>query len=292
MAYKTVLVHCNDKARLGRVLNPAVEVADAFQAHLVGLSITPPVAIIPAGMPGAPDTVVVDEHCRAYRQANPEMKSVFEAMCRGRSLQPEWREIDAGTSSVADVAMEQAYAADLVVAGQADRKWAGSGYLDIVDRLVMGSGRPVLIVPNEGAQRSLGKKILVAWNSSREASRAAFDAMPLLQRASEVRCIWINPQSEEAQPNDTPAADICVALARHGVKCEAAEAVRPRTNVGSHPAHNRTGLGCRPARDGLLRPFALAGIRSWRRERLRPQAHDDPCSDVALICQSDRSRSR
>ncbi len=232
MAYKTVLAHCNDKARLGRVLSPAVEVANAFQAHLIGLSITPPVAIIPAGMPGAPDTVVVDEHCRAYRQANPEMKSVFESMSRGQGLRTEWRELDAGTRNVADVALEQAYAADLVVAAQADRKWAGSGLLDVADRLVIGSGRPVLIVPNEGAQRGLGKKVLVAWNGSREASRAVFDAMPLLQRAGEVRCVWINPQSEEAQPLDTPAADICVALARQGVKCEAAEAVRPRTNVG------------------------------------------------------------
>ena len=29
-----------------------------------------------------------------------------------------------------------------------------------------------------------------------------------------------------------PAADICTALARHGVRCEATEAVQPHTNVG------------------------------------------------------------
>jgi hypothetical protein len=48
MARKTVLAHCNDKARVRRVLDPAVEVAGAFQAHLVGLSITPPIVIVPA----------------------------------------------------------------------------------------------------------------------------------------------------------------------------------------------------------------------------------------------------
>lgn len=232
MAYKTVLAHCNDKARVRRVLGPAVEVAGAFQAHLIGLSVTPPIVIVPAGMPGTPETIVVDEHCQAYRKENPEIRAAFEAASRGQSLLAEWREVDAGTKSVADVGMEHAHAADLVVASQTDRKWAASGHLDIADHLVMGSGRPVLIIPNEGTQREFGKKILVAWNSRREAARAVFDAMPLLQRANEVKCIWINPQSEDATPRDVPAADICVALARHGVKCEAAEAVRPRTNVG------------------------------------------------------------
>jgi nucleotide-binding universal stress UspA family protein len=232
MAYKTVLVHCNDKARLDRVLHYAAEVAGAFQAHLVGLSVTPPAMIVPAGMPGAPETVVVEEHCRIYRQGNPEMKAAFEAAGRARSLPAEWREVDAGAGSVADVAIEHAHAADLIVAAQTDRTWAGSGHLDVADQLVMESGRPVLIVPNQGERKALGRKILVAWNARREAARAAFDALPLLERAAEVKCIWINPQSEEAVARDVPAADICAALARHGVECEAAETVRPCSNVG------------------------------------------------------------
>jgi nucleotide-binding universal stress UspA family protein len=238
MAYKTVLVHCNDKARLSRVLGPAVEVANAFQAHLLGLSITPPAVIVPAGMPGAPETVVVDEHCLLYRAENPAMKAAFEAMSLGQGFPTEWRELEAGTRSVADVAVEQAHAADLIVAAQTDRKWPGSGHLDVADRLVMGSGRPVLIIPNEGAPQGLGRKVLLAWNGRREAARAAFDALPLLQRAGEVKCVWINPQSEDVPPQDVPAADICAALARHGVKCEAAETVKPHASVG------RTLLDC------------------------------------------------
>jgi nucleotide-binding universal stress UspA family protein len=206
--------------------------AGMFQAHLTGLSITPPAVIVPAGMPGAPETVIVDDHCQAYRAENPEMKATFEAMSRSRSLPADWCEVEAGTRTVADVALEHSHAADLIVAAQTDAKWAGSGHLDIADRLVMGSGRPVLIIPNEGAHRDVGRKILVAWNARREAARAVFDALPLLQRAGEVKCIWVNPQSEDAVAQDVPAADICVTLARHGVKCEAAEAVRPYANVG------------------------------------------------------------
>ena len=232
MPYKTVLVHCNDKSRMARVLTPATQIAAGFQAHLTGLSVTPPIVIIPTGMPGAPDTMVIDEHCKAYRRDNPEMKSAFEAAARARNVASEWREVDAISASVAEVVLQHARAADLVVAAQTDAKWPGSQRLDIADRLVLGSGRPVLIIPNEGAQRDVRESVLVAWNARREAARAVFDALPLLQRAKEVRVMWVNPESEDELAQDIPAADICSALARHGVKCEATHAVQPRTNVG------------------------------------------------------------
>jgi nucleotide-binding universal stress UspA family protein len=53
-----------------------------------------------------------------------------------------------------------------------------------------------------------------------------------LRRAREVKVVWVNPQRESDVAGDVPAADICTALARHGVKCEATEAVRPHANVG------------------------------------------------------------
>ena len=233
MAYKTVLIHCNDKNCIRRVIAPAVQVAAQAQAHLVGMSVTPPVVIIPTGMPGAPDTMVVDDHCREYRKDNPDMKMAFEAAAVARNLVAEWLEADAGSMSVADTVLQHARTADLVVAAQTDAKWPGSMRLDIADRLVIGSGRPVLIIPNVGPQQELGKKVVVAWNGRREAARAVFDALPLLRRADEIKVVWVNPQSESELTQDVPAADICAALARHGVKCEATQAVRPHANVGS-----------------------------------------------------------
>jgi hypothetical protein len=67
VGYKTILVHCNDRQRLSRLLEPAVRLSAAFAAHLVGLSVSPPITVIPAGMPGTPDTIVVDELAKANR---------------------------------------------------------------------------------------------------------------------------------------------------------------------------------------------------------------------------------
>jgi nucleotide-binding universal stress UspA family protein len=232
MDYKTILVHCNDQRRIKTLLAPAVKLAETFQSHLVGLSVVPPVAIVPTGAPLGPP-IVIDAHCELYRtEDNPAMKAAFEATARGRGLVSEWREDDAEGCEVADRVLPQAFAADLVVASQADPAWPGSERLDIADRLAMESGRPVLIVPSAGAHERIGERVLVAWNAKREAVRAAWDALPILQRAKEVKVVWVNPQSERERTQDVPAADICTALARQGVKCEATEQIAPRAAVG------------------------------------------------------------
>ena len=60
-----------------------------------------------------------------------------------------------------------------------------------------------------------------------------FDALPLLKKASEVIVVWINPQEDGEAAGDLPGVDICTALARHGVQCEATQNIRPSANVGA-----------------------------------------------------------
>src|SRR5262245_62109295 len=101
MSYKTILVHCNDRRRIEMLLAPAANLADTFQAHLIGLSVVPPVVIVPTGAALGPP-VVVDAHCELYRAENPAMQAAFEAAARGRGFVAEWRDDDAGTFGVAD----------------------------------------------------------------------------------------------------------------------------------------------------------------------------------------------
>jgi nucleotide-binding universal stress UspA family protein len=231
MSYKTILVHCNDRRRIEALLAPAVSLAERFQSHLIGLSVVPPVAIISAGAPLGPP-IIVDTHCELYRAENPAMRAAFEDATRGRGFVAEWRDGDAGSFGVADCVLPFAHSADLIIASQTDPEWPGTDRLDIADRLAMESGRPVLIVPNAGVHRHVGERVLVAWNGRREAARAVFDALPILRGAREVKVVWVNPQSERERAQDIPAADICTALARHGVTCQATEQIGPRGGVG------------------------------------------------------------
>ncbi len=231
MPYKTILLHCNDKRRIRTLLAPTVRLAERFYAHLIGLSVVPPISVVAGGVPGAPP-MTLDAHCQLYREDNPAMRSAFEDSVLGRGITAQWIDDDAGAFSVADCVLPYAHAADLVVASQTDPEWAFTDWLDIPDRMAMGSGRPVLIVPNEGTREEVGEKVVVAWNGKREAARAVFDALPILQNAKNVKVVWISQQSEREPAVDIPTADICAALARHGVKSETTELPLPREGVG------------------------------------------------------------
>jgi nucleotide-binding universal stress UspA family protein len=67
--YKTILVHCNDKRRVETLLAPTVQLAQTFQAHLLGLSVVPPVSVVAAGVPGVPP-MVLDAQCQLYPAAD------------------------------------------------------------------------------------------------------------------------------------------------------------------------------------------------------------------------------
>lgn len=264
MGYRTILVHCNDVRRIDAAVGPAAVLAERFQACLIGLSIVPPILVLPAGMPGTPDTMVVDTQCQAYRQESPRLKAAFETAARGHNLASEWREVEAGSASVAEVALQHARSADLIVAAQTDPEWLGTAHLDIADRLAVESGRPVLIVPRTGPQRDLGQNVLVAWNGRREAARAVFDALPILQQAKSVRIIWVNPQSDQEAAQDLAAQDLRAALERQGVKCEPAQTAGPRGGVGQTILTCAKDYGCDLLVMGCyghsrLREFVLGG---------------------------------
>ena len=120
--------------------------------------------------------------------------------------------------------------ADLAVLGQADpdNPPLGAG---VVEAVLLGSGRPALVVPFIGAE-SVGQRVLVAWNATREAARALNDAMPLLAQAEKVTVLSVNPERGIGGEGDLPAADIALHLARHGVKAEAAHTTAEDVSVG------------------------------------------------------------
>jgi nucleotide-binding universal stress UspA family protein len=218
MSYKTILMHCNDQRRLPRLLAPTIACADRFQSHVTGLSVVPPISVITTGVIGA-TPIIVDAHCERYRQENSAMRRQFKEATAGRSFSTEWRDAEAGSFPVVDVVLEHARAADLVVASQTDHEWPASVWLDVADLVAVESGRPVLLIPNTSQLTHVGTRVLVAWNGSREAARAVFDALPILKHAEATKVVWIEPEID-VDPQQALGQDICEALLRHGVRCE------------------------------------------------------------------------
>jgi hypothetical protein len=76
----------------------------------------------------------------------------------------------------------------------------------------------LLLVP-EGSQPTLKpRRVLVAWDSRIEASRALRESLEILDAAEDVRLVLVDPMEGEDKHGAEPGADAAAYLARHGVK--------------------------------------------------------------------------
>ena len=87
-------------------------------------------------------------------------------------------------------------------------------------QILQQSGIPILIVPRDWADKPVGKKVLVAWNGSRQSRRAIADAMPMLIKAEAVTLLIIDAERNAELHGEEPGADMAAYLARHHVKVD------------------------------------------------------------------------
>jgi nucleotide-binding universal stress UspA family protein len=77
-------------------------------------------------------------------------------------------------------------------------------YNELIEPFMFGSGRPVFIVPHGYAKPISLKRILIAWDGSLHAARAAWDAMPLLRLAEAIEIVTVTGEKDLGV---APAAD-------------------------------------------------------------------------------------
>ena len=214
MPFKTILAIIQSADDVDRVTDCAVALAQRFDAHLIGLhSEALPVPYTSAI--GFPDTEFIQVSAEMNEERAKKLEALFGERTRAAGLSTEWRSFESFSGDSAHSGMTSARCADLVVAGQADPD-AGSANAPDVDALLYEAGRPVLVTPLGGPSLSTFRRVIVAWNGSREATRAAFDALPFLMEADSTEILVIDPP--EAPDFAEPGVDIAATLARHGVQ--------------------------------------------------------------------------
>ena len=230
MAFKDLLVHADRSKHCAQRLDVAVHLALTFDAHLAGLYTAPEPYVSPyvAG-PLTPDLLELQR--KLIADARDGVKADFEERMRKAGIAAEWREVEGEPARMA--ALHARYA-DLMVVGQNDPdEPVPDPDRDLPERVVLESGRPVLVVPYAGRFPILGQRVLVAWNASAQATRAVNDALPLLARAAKVTVMVVNPASGGNGHGEVPGADIALHLARHGVNAEANHVYGADVDVGN-----------------------------------------------------------
>ncbi|AWU94721.1 universal stress protein [Azospirillum ramasamyi] len=219
MAFKDILVVVDDTPASAARLDLAAQLAARCDAHLTALYAFTDV-VFPGYIESQFPQELRDSRRRSRNDHTARMAAAFNDAMRHHGLtdRSEWLAQE-GDPTIA-AAVRGRYA-DLVVVGQPapdrDREQPVAQPAD----LLFECGRPLLVVPYAGRFHTIGERVLVGWNGSREAARAIGDAMPLLSTAKRVVVMAANPKQGPNGLGDEPCADIARHLARHGCPVEA-----------------------------------------------------------------------
>ncbi len=197
MAYRSLMVHLDtDECCDARILLSA-KLAAAHDAHLMGVA-----GGVHAGALG----------------------SVF--LQRMREFGHAAAGIRVEESNAPDAMAWHARHCDLAVLGPPVEGSTVSD--DFVARFFLHTGRPALILPERFSIDVEHSRVLVAWNGTRESTRAIADALPWLQRAREVGVLCLE-RHNDALFSRLELNDLRDWLKRHGVT----------THVTQTPARGR-----------------------------------------------------
>lgn len=186
-----------DDARLAAVN----QIADIFESHITGLFFNIVSSIGPDGAAAKQTGDIIEA-------------AVFERLTRLQHPSNLRRFDVTGDGDISDTTLPLARAVDVFVAlrpnGQSNEPRG------LIESLLFGTGRHLLLVPDDQKVMAPFENVVVAWNRSRESARALVESLPYLRQASKVGILVIEGESStEADP--LKGNDAVVHLRHHGI---------------------------------------------------------------------------
>jgi nucleotide-binding universal stress UspA family protein len=215
MTYATVMVHLELGVSNSGLLQTAAALAERCHASVVGVGVCRPLQEVygnmgdwyVSGEVAQFDHEEIDRECKAA-------EAEFRAAMKDRARDVDWRSA-VTFNPLSDYLATQSRCADLIITGVSSAALENASRRSDTTSLILQAGRPVLIVP-AAADRLRLERIVICWKDTREARRAAFDALPLLKWATHVDVMEISAEPELAAAR-ARLADVVGWLDRHGV---------------------------------------------------------------------------
>jgi nucleotide-binding universal stress UspA family protein len=232
VTYRTLVLHLDDDAHADDRFDHALRLARSFESHLLGVSCHRPAPAYDVDVADLLRTDALTAELQRARELARTREELFVGRCR--ALEVPSFEVVSADEEPERALLRHGRSADLVIVGQPDPAEAGhAARAESVAQLVQRSARPTLVLPFAGRYDRLPESAVVAWDDSRQAARAAADALPLLLRARAVQLVRFVKASEVSGPVDSsPLTPVVHWLERHGVKAQARVSVA-ESDIGS-----------------------------------------------------------
>ena len=216
MTPKDIVVFIEEEAGRTNRLAFAAALAKKWSAHLIATFVAEGIDLEPSNSFAVGSAL---KHTfQTYRARNraqeTRTRQIFENIVDEFQISSEWRYSE---DEVGEALMLHARHASLAIVGPPSVRRASMTTLGLSEDVIFASGRPSLLVPIDWPAHRIGKRIVVGWNGSREATRAIGDALPFLIEAEQVHLLVIAEDKANALLGADPGADITRHLARYGV---------------------------------------------------------------------------
>jgi nucleotide-binding universal stress UspA family protein len=222
LTLRHILVHLDGTARAAVRLDLAVALAKRTDALLTGLF---------AEGATLGSSIIATRNPARMEDARAGAREAFETKVSAAGIANEWWQVERGDyGHVVGWTVVCCRYADLAIFGQYQPEDARVPE-DLVEQVLLGSGRPLLVVPAAGQRFDVGKRVLVAWTGSREAARAVNDAIPLLQGAEEVTVLALRQAGDDAGGAPAPPVDVVAHLRAHGIPARYERAILDEMGV-------------------------------------------------------------
>ncbi|MFO7765951.1 MAG: universal stress protein [Pelovirga sp.] len=220
MNLKNILIHLDDRPTCESRLEVALQLARQQESHLTGIYII--------------SRMYFAHHRQEFQTRADKVEQLFKKKAAAAGIETEWILVDCQTTGLDLVTALNLYAHyhDLLVVSQTDTAADDQGIPDnLPEKAVLGSGRPVLIVPYAGHYRCDFKQILMAWRGGPESCRALHDSMPILRRAEHIKVVTVHgPGGDESYRSHS--ADISRHMQRYHLPLSCERRVSGDLSIG------------------------------------------------------------
>jgi nucleotide-binding universal stress UspA family protein len=194
------------------VVSPyALSFASIFSAHLTAVAVLLEMSSTGFVVPDLPYDVLTSARDEAKTRVNAAFGRLLDDAAR-MSVSAEMKTIEVGLGGREGSFGRFARYFDMTLFQQANSDGPSN---TLIEAALLGSGRPVLVVPYIHHKPAKLEKILLAWNGSSAVARSLGDAMPVLKLASSVQAVRV----VDVRSDDVGAPDIEIErhLVRHGI---------------------------------------------------------------------------
>lgn len=194
-SFRDILVYLSAGDNAPARLEAAAALAAQHGARLIGVDVTAPGVYDTDRAPVA--AALAETFMAQVRTAG--LTGVFHAASRDDAA--GWKAL-------------YAHYADLVIAPTVAETDARLVLRGVPEDVMLTGGVPVLMIPEFWRPEPLGRRVVVSWNASREATRAVHDTLPILTRAEQVTIFAFDARHQVLKEE----TDLLVGhLAAHGV---------------------------------------------------------------------------